>query len=175
MAKSFLLLGSNRGDREELLYQAAQLIHTSAGIIVSASSIYESAPWGFEDETPFLNQVVQISTSLSPSDLLRELLLIEEKLDRARNNAQGYQGRTMDIDILFYDDMVIKEPTLEIPHPRLHERMFTLLPLHEIAPDYVHPIFHKAINLLKESCTDKLPVRHFIDRSILPNLVDDEV
>ncbi|MFA8450571.1 MAG: 2-amino-4-hydroxy-6-hydroxymethyldihydropteridine diphosphokinase [Bacteroidales bacterium] len=158
MAKSFLLLGGNQGNRTELIQQAELFITQLTGTIVQKSLIYESEAWGFKAENNFLNSVVEIETNLSPEKLLETVLGIEDKLGRKRSG-EGYSSRTMDIDILFYDNLIIKTPTLTIPHPRLHLRKFTLLPLAEIAPNYTHPELHKTLELLRLECQDNSKVK----------------
>ena len=152
MKEIFLLLGSNMGDRRELLTRSLEMISEKAGTILQRSAIYESEPWGFEDDTPFLNQVVEISTELSPALLLEQLLTIETRLGRIRpfdgcgcSVQEGYSSRNIDIDILFYGDAVVARPELEIPHPRLAERAFVLAPLAEIAPGFRHPVLGRTI------------------------------
>ena len=159
MSKAFLLLGSNRGDRAAT-FKAAEVVMENAGIqIAQRSSLYETAPWGFEDDTPFLNQVLAVQTTLQPQELLTLLLAIEKDLGRTRSGQAGYSSRTIDLDILFFNDEVIATETLKVPHPRLHQRQFTLTPLAEIAPDLVHPVSQKSIKVLQVACTDQLPVK----------------
>lgn len=160
MVKVYLLLGSNLGDRLFLLKQAAGYIETQAGTIVQYSSIYETKSWGKTDEPDYLNQVLLIKTMLQPHELLAKLLEIELLLGRKREEKWG--SRTMDIDILFYDDMVINEPRLTIPHPQLHNRRFTLEPLVELAPDFIHPVLQKALKKLKDDLQDELQVKKYI-------------
>jgi 2-amino-4-hydroxy-6-hydroxymethyldihydropteridine diphosphokinase len=157
---AFLLLGGNLNNRVMMLETARKLIDNQIGTIIQASSIYESEPWGFQHQNNFLNQVVKIVTSCTPQQLLKNIHLIEEEMGRKRSG-KGYEARTIDIDILFYDDLVLKNTDLIIPHPRLNERMFTLMPLAEIAGDLVHPRFRKTINYLKENCTDRSSVTVF--------------
>jgi len=144
MENVFLLLGSNRGERSVLLARARKLIAELAGRVLRVSAVYESEPWGFEDETLFLNQVVEIKTELAAEDLLTCLLEIEKQLGRVRQGS-GYGARTMDIDILFYGSQIISTARLTVPHPRLHERRFTLVPLAEIAIAFVHPVLGETI------------------------------
>jgi 2-amino-4-hydroxy-6-hydroxymethyldihydropteridine diphosphokinase len=153
----YLLLGSNRGDRFDALHQARSLINTRTGRIRKASSLYETAPWGFTDEINFLNQVVCIETLLPPLDLLTELLSIETKIGRTRAS-KNYSSRIIDIDILFYDDQIIDHEHLTIPHPRLHLRRFTLVPLSEIATGFIHPLIGKNMTTLLAACDDKMVV-----------------
>jgi 2-amino-4-hydroxy-6-hydroxymethyldihydropteridine diphosphokinase len=160
MKKVFLCLGSNLGDRAENLKQAELRIAEYVGSIISVSSVYETEPWGFESESKFLNKVLCIKTDLSPSGLLGRILMIESQLGRIRCDTQ-YQSRNIDIDILLYNNDIVKEPVLEIPHPRMHERRFALIPIVEIAPDLVHPVLKKTLKSILRSCRDKSSVRLF--------------
>ncbi|MDR0418681.1 MAG: 2-amino-4-hydroxy-6-hydroxymethyldihydropteridine diphosphokinase [Prevotellaceae bacterium] len=155
----FVSLGSNLGDSVQLLKDALSLIEKQAGTIKSASSVYESEPWGFNAPNNFLNQVVLFETSIIPSDLLGVLQRIELSLGRVKLDRQGYDSRAMDIDILFYNSLIIDNPGLTIPHPRLHLRRFALLPMVEIAPDFVHPVFNKTVSQLLDECGDNGKVR----------------
>ena len=125
------------------------------GRIVNASSLYESAPWGFEHDNKFLNKVVILKTFHSPRKILHSIQNIETKMGRVRNYSGTYSGRTIDIDILFYDDVVMNEEDLKIPHPLLHKRRFTLKPLVEIAPTFKHPVLHKTMQQLLDECPDQ--------------------
>ena len=146
-----LLIGGNQGNRAELLQQACNMIGQEIGDIVQLSSIYESEAWGFEAEQSFLNQAVVVETRLDAQQVLNKALAIEAELGRVRMG-NGYASRTMDIDILFVDDNCIDTPELIVPHPRIHQRNFVLVPLCEIMPDFVHPILQKTMsNLLKIS------------------------
>lgn len=160
MVKVYLLLGSNLGERLFLLKQAAGYIETQAGTIVQYSSIYETKSWGKTDEPDYLNQVLLIKTMLQPHELLAKLLEIELLLGRKREEKWG--SRTMDIDILFYDDMIVNEPELTIPHPQLQNRRFTLEPLVELAPNFIHPVLQKALKKLKDDLQDELQVKKYI-------------
>lgn len=153
-----ILLGSNIGDRKLALEEAKSMIDRRIGKLLVISSIFESEPWGFKHKNYFLNQVILVDTSLPPNDLLNELLIIEKMLGRKREKS-GYSARIIDLDILFYNDLIISEDSLKIPHPRLHERRFTLLPLSEILPEYIHPVLEKPINTLLNECEDSLIVR----------------
>ena len=151
----FVLLGSNLGNRELLVNQACSMIEKSCGEIIEKSRIYESEPWGFESKQWFLNQVVKINTSLSPDELMKTLLSIEKDLGRDRNVPHdGYVSRPMDLDILYFGDKVVDTEMVKAPHPRLHLRRFTLLPLCDIAPDFVHPSLKKTNRQLLEECRD---------------------
>ncbi|MCL2133925.1 MAG: 2-amino-4-hydroxy-6-hydroxymethyldihydropteridine diphosphokinase, partial [Bacteroidales bacterium] len=159
ISTAYLLLGSNKGNKLRLLQEATALIDRLAGKIIQCSSFYESEPWGFECDEWFINQAVLIRTSLSSERLLQTTQEIERMLGRSGWQATGdrrqYAARTMDIDILFYDEMVMRTPTLTIPHPLLQERLFTLLPLAEIAAEFIHPLFKKSIAVLLEECCDR--------------------
>ena len=149
MREIFLLTGSNRGDRQEMILRASMLIAEKAGSVLKKSSILETPPWGFTDPVAFLNQALEIETDLPPAQLLSTLLDIETLLGRTRSaRPSGYASRTMDIDILFYGQQVMQTTTLTIPHPRLHERYFALKPLTEIAPGFIHPVLGKTISQL---------------------------
>ena len=151
----FVLLGSNLGDRELLVNQASKMIGERCGKIVDKSRLYESEPWGFKSEHWFLNQVVKIETALSPDDLMKELLEIEKELGRDRSVPhEGYVSRPMDLDILYFGNEIIDTQMVKAPHPRLHERRFTLLPLCDVAPDFVHPVMKKTNLQLLDECQD---------------------
>jgi len=163
MKEVFILLGSNQGERGDFLQKAREMISLKAGSIVQESAVYETQPWGFEDPVPFLNQVVEINTELSPSALLEQLLTIETQLGRIRpfdscGCSDTYTGRTIDLDILFYGQRLVFTDTLMVPHPRLHERRFTLVPLNEIAPGFTHPLLKKTISALLTGCDDNSAV-----------------
>ncbi|MBP9994600.1 MAG: 2-amino-4-hydroxy-6-hydroxymethyldihydropteridine diphosphokinase [bacterium] len=152
----FILVGSNVGDRAVLLERACASVGCVCGRVVAKSPIYESEPWGFEAEQWFLNQVVEIETELPPDDLMLRLLDIERDLGRDRVTPhEGYASRTMDLDILYYGDEVVGTEHVTAPHPRLHLRRFTLLPLCDVAPDFVHPKLKKSNAELLESCEDR--------------------
>jgi 2-amino-4-hydroxy-6-hydroxymethyldihydropteridine diphosphokinase len=152
----FILIGSNLGDRQLLVNQACSLIEERCGKIVAKSRLYESDPWGFKSEHWFLNMVVKIDTSLSPDELMDTLLAIEKELGRDRSEPHdGYVSRPMDLDILYWGDSLIADNQhVIVPHPRLHLRRFTLLPLCDVAPDYVHPIKKKTNRQLLDECKD---------------------
>ena len=152
---SLILLGTNLGERELLLDRAIAMIGERCGVLLSSSKIYETEPWGFIADNNFLNQVVLIETDLEPHVLLKELLSIEAALGRQRNeNIKGYSSRPMDLDVLYYGDLIINDEDLILPHPRLHLRRFTLLPLCDVAPDFEHPVFKKTNKNLLEECED---------------------
>lgn len=155
MAIVYLSLGSNKGDRVGYIQQATSLLKGFEHInVVQSSSFYETEPWGVDSENWFVNAVIQVSTTLLPSALLKQCQKIESMLGRNRDSEGKYGDRTIDIDILFYDDKIISDETdgnkLIIPHPLLHERAFTLVPMLEIAPELVHPVYKKTMNTLYE-------------------------
>lgn len=157
MAKAYLLIGGNLDDRNFYIASALRLIESLAGPVIEKSSIYETAPWGFEDENFFLNQVVAVETDLDPADLFKTIVSIENHLGRTRNGSQ-FSSRTIDIDILFYENRVVLTESLTIPHPRIKERRFVLQPMCEINPAFIHPIEKKTMKELLNSCADKLAV-----------------
>ncbi len=144
----FLSTGSNIGDRALNLYQAITRLTPSVQSLAQ-SSIYESEPWGYVDQPAFLNQVIKAGTTLEPFDLLAYLKDIEVSIGRQETFRFG--PRLIDLDILFYDELVMETPELTIPHPRIPERAFVLVPLAEIAPDMCHPLYHKSIQELKSA------------------------
>ena len=137
MATVYIALGSNIGDREVNLNLAIEKFGDQAQVI-KRSSIYQTEPWGFHDQAPFLNMVIQVQTNLTPRSLLTFLKNLEVEIGRTLTFRNG--PRVIDLDILFYDDLVLAEEGLEIPHPRLKDRVFVLVPLCEIAPDLIHPV-----------------------------------
>jgi 2-amino-4-hydroxy-6-hydroxymethyldihydropteridine diphosphokinase len=158
MSKVTLMLGSNIDDRFSFLTMAYHEIINKIGQIINYSSIYETEPWGFAHESNFLNQIVISESILSPQILLSEINMIENKMGRTRSNEQ-YQARTIDIDILFYDNLIFNEKDLIIPHQHISLRRFVLIPLYEIQPEYVHPVLKKTIKQLLEECTDQSDVK----------------
>jgi len=147
------------GDRIALLQQALSEITNQIGAPIQLSSIYETAAWGDEHQPNYLNQVVQVRTPLPPLAVLEKAQSIEKKMGRIRH--VKWEARLIDIDILFYGNDVIDTSDLQVPHPRLAERKFTLIPLQEIAPLLVHPLSKKTITDLVNQTTDPLPVHPF--------------
>ncbi|MBB6610818.1 2-amino-4-hydroxy-6-hydroxymethyldihydropteridine diphosphokinase [Pontibacter sp. Tf4] len=156
MPKLYLLLGGNLGNRTLYLQQARETIAQRVGTIVQTSAIYETAAWGKTDQPSFLNQVLEVETNLSAEEVLQTINQIEHDLGRERLEHWG--ARVIDIDILFYDNLVQQTQRLTIPHPQLHLRRFTLLPLHEIASNLIHPVLHQTITQLLQVCPDELEV-----------------
>ena len=149
----FLLLGSNLGDRAATLQSAIRHISERVGFVSLHSSVCETEPWGVADQPAFLNQVLRVETELAPEEVLRIILDIEHELGRVRYERWG--ARVIDIDLLYYSDLVLDTARLTLPHPRLQDRLFTLIPLAEIAPDFIHPVFKMTSAALLESCPDK--------------------
>lgn len=164
MVRTFLLLGSNEGDRMHFLSEARKRIELTVGKIKKASSVYETAAWGNTQQAAFLNQVIELETKLAPTTLLHELLAIEAGLGRARKEKWG--KRTIDIDILYYEDSIIQEPELTIPHPEIARRRFTLVPLAELAPDLIDPVSQKSVQQMLIECGDELEVKVFENSSM---------
>lgn len=150
----FLLLGSNLGDKLQNLYTACENIEKKAGKILRQSSLYQSEPWGLFGQPRFYNRVLQIQSKLSPEDLLDCLLEIELGMGRERTEKWG--PRLIDIDILYYNDRVCQSEKLTLPHPGIPYRRFTLMPLAEIAPSWVHPQLGLNQEELLLNCTDPL-------------------
>jgi len=150
---AFLGIGSNLGDRTGNLRHAVNMIRAVTGAAVTESSVYETEPWGFSADTSFLNMVVGIGTSLHPEALLSAILGIEVSMGRIRSRNK-YSSRIVDIDLLLFGDLVLNVKQLQIPHPHLHERRFVLVPLAEIAPDFIHPLFKQSVHSLLQSCPD---------------------
>ena len=146
MAIVYLSLGSNIGDRLGYLQQATSLLKATPGIsIVATSSFYETEPWQMDSENWFVNAVVQATTTLTPEKLLSECQRIETQLGRKRDESGNYIDRTLDIDILFYDNLIMHNESLTIPHKHFHKRAFLLVPMLEIAQDFIHPLFKKTV------------------------------
>lgn len=142
------MLGSNLGDREKNINDAINELQVSGIIISKKSSLYNTPPWGYTEQPDFLNQAIECLTSLEPFELLKEIKKIERKLGREKTVRYG--PRIIDIDIIFYDDLIFKSDELTIPHPLMHKRDFVLKPLCEIAPDFVHPELKLSVKNLLE-------------------------
>ncbi|TSD66135.1 2-amino-4-hydroxy-6-hydroxymethyldihydropteridine diphosphokinase [Inquilinus sp. KBS0705] len=157
MINVFLLLGSNLGNRNLFLQQAIQHIEEDIAPVSQKSAVYETQSWGKADLPDYLNQVIVIQTNLTAQNVLQKILAIELLLGRKREEKWG--SRIIDIDILFYGDQIINAPGLVVPHPELHNRRFTLEPLAELTPDFIHPVLNKNILILKKELKDTLIVK----------------
>ena len=153
----YLLLGSNMGDSEQMLTVATNMIEKNIGKLTKSSSIYRTAAWGNEDQPDFLNQIIIISSSLSSSNVLKEIFVIEKEMGRVRTTKNA--ARVIDIDMLFFNDEIIQTETLTVPHPQIQNRRFVLVPLAEISPDFQHPLLKKSSLELLSICSDKLNVQ----------------
>ncbi|TAL63263.1 MAG: 2-amino-4-hydroxy-6-hydroxymethyldihydropteridine diphosphokinase [Bacteroidetes bacterium] len=156
----FLSIGTNLGNRGNNLKEAVARITEHIGSVLESSSVYETEPWGFQSRNQFLNMVLKVETELTPSGLLGRILMIEAMLGRVRNQ-KLYASRIIDIDILLYEDQVIDEESLKIPHPEMHERKFVLVPLCEIGSKMIHPVLNKSIASLLKRCKDKSKVTEY--------------
>ena len=155
----YLLLGSNQGNRQQYLQQAINFIAQQCGSIVRSSAIYQTAAWGKTDQPAFLNQVVELHTSMDPDACMHCLLGIENEMGRIRTERMG--PRIIDIDLLFYDQLVYHSPVVHIPHPAIAQRRFVLTPMADLNPALVHPVLQQSIAQLLEKCTDPLPVAKY--------------
>ncbi|HPT13237.1 MAG TPA: 2-amino-4-hydroxy-6-hydroxymethyldihydropteridine diphosphokinase [Bacteroidales bacterium] len=153
MVITYISTGSNVGDRFAAISRAREALNSKAGIVTMHSSVYETEPWGFNSETSFLNQVLILQTSLSPARLMNTILDLEKEMGRRRSHLR-YEPRVIDIDILLYGKDVYNTHHLQIPHPRMNQRKFVLIPLAEIAPDLVHPVLKLKISEILQNVED---------------------
>jgi len=156
MFKVYLLIGGNLGNREENLKTAVNLLQIEGGKVTGSSAIFETAAWGITNQSPFLNQALLLETMHQPARLLEIILEVELKMGRIRGEKNG--PRIIDIDILFFDDLIISEPQLTIPHPLIQNRLFALAPMKDLEPHLKHPVLKKTISELFDECPDKLEV-----------------
>ncbi len=156
MSEVLLLLGGNVGNKHKIFSESLELIRKQVGPIVSVSSIYETEPWGFVSDL-FWNQAIQVETQMKPEPLLNALLQIENAMGRKRISEE-YEARPIDIDIMFYDDLIINTDRLTIPHPLIGLRQFVLTPLNEIIPEKIHPVTGLKISEMLRTCPDTLKV-----------------
>ena len=155
MSVVYLSLGSNMGDRENILELSIKEIGKRIGTITKVSSKYETEPWGFVSANKFINMAVEVETELSSQEVSDRVHQIEDDLGRTRNsNATGYEDRVIDIDILMIDDIVSDNSVLTLPHPKMHLREFVIFPLCEIAPNAIHPILKNSIEDIKNNMTN---------------------
>jgi len=153
MNNAYLLIGGNLGDRLANLNNAIQKIELHCGKIISSSTIYETAAWGFTEQPPFFNQALQVETALSATELMQQLLSIELSLGRERLLPLG--PRSIDLDIIYFNNEIIQNDIVSIPHPRMEQRNFVLIPLNEIAPTYLHPVLNIPTSTLLKQCKDE--------------------
>ncbi|WMJ75420.1 2-amino-4-hydroxy-6-hydroxymethyldihydropteridine diphosphokinase [Cytophagaceae bacterium ABcell3] len=153
----YLLTGGNQGDRRQELESACVHIEEQIGTIAEKSKIYETAAWGKTDQPSFLNQVLKVSSPLSSQEVLKKIHQIETYMGRVRK--ERWAERNIDIDILYYNDDIIVCDHLKVPHPELHNRRFTLYPLVELAPDFLHPVFNISNQKLLAQCPDQCEVK----------------
>jgi 2-amino-4-hydroxy-6-hydroxymethyldihydropteridine diphosphokinase len=154
---SYLLIGGNEGDRAAQLAVARENIALAAGSLLQSSSIYETVPWGKSGQPDFFNQALKLQTPMDALSLMKTLLGIEEKMGRQR--LEKYGSRIIDIDILFFNDAIIREPGLTVPHPEIPNRRFVLAPMNEIAPTYRHPVLGRSVQQLLDACADPLNIK----------------
>ena len=167
MARVFISLGSNIGDRLAYIQQAVSLLSMTDKIkIVKSSSFYETEPWGNKNQNWFVNAAVALDTELSPVELLKLCQSVEMQLGRNRVNQEKWSERTIDIDILMYDNLIMSNDILSIPHPYMHKRAFVLVPMLEVKSDLVHPVFKKTISELYDEL--EYPEDVFLYGTILP-------
>jgi 2-amino-4-hydroxy-6-hydroxymethyldihydropteridine diphosphokinase len=164
----YLSLGSNQNNRLEMLQKASQLVFKEIGTVNAISNIYETPALGFIGDD-FLNLCMDVLTFFDVNEVLYRLLQIEKDLGRERDNKKGYSSRSIDIDILFYDELVIASKNLSLPHPRLQDRLFVLKPLSELNSDLIHPVLQKSIKELKILCDDSSSLKIYPQKLTLPS------
>ncbi|MBR4402061.1 MAG: 2-amino-4-hydroxy-6-hydroxymethyldihydropteridine diphosphokinase [Flavobacteriales bacterium] len=151
----YLSLGGNVGDTREIFRVAMDEITREIGEIISRSSVIITPPWGFSAENDFMNMALIVKSDITPSEVLGKIWEIEYRGGRVRpQGVEGYSSRTLDIDIIFIDDMVIDTPRLKVPHPLAHRRRFVLEPICEMSPNYIHPIIGESIKTLLDRCDE---------------------
>lgn len=164
MNTTHLSLGSNLGNREKHLKDALLLLSRYVGEEIKVSPVYETEPWGYTDDKSYLNQVASIETDLGAREILEQINNIEREMGRVRG-IERYSARTIDIDILFFNEQVVDFPDLKIPHPEIANRLFVLTPLADIAPDFIHPFLKVTIKQLLECCPDKCKIFRYKPKS----------
>lgn len=151
-AKVILSIGSNKGNKLKNIEECIELIHNKVATVISTSKVYETPSWGFESDA-FYNCALLVHTSKSPEKLLEEIFWVEKELGRVRTDSNEYQAREIDIDIIVFDEKIIKTNSLEVPHPRMQHRLFVLKPIQDLQTDFVHPVLKKNIKELIEECS----------------------
>lgn len=154
MAILYVGLGSNEGNKLQILRDAYLDLKKNVGFLIQSSSIYETAPWGFESENSFLNAVLKFETNHTPQEILNILHYLEDKAGRTRLTSGKYNDRTLDLDLLYYDDLLSDEPKMQIPHPKISDRLFVLMPLLEIDPKWIDVRHSKSIEMLLKETKD---------------------
>ena len=149
------------GNKPEIFAETRIMIHEMIGHILDVSPTYETPPWGFESSDHFHNQVILISTDLTPHEVLQKIQEIESRFGRKRKRGL-YLPRKMDIDILFYDNQIITDKNLTVPHPLIPQRRFVLVPLADLLPDLIHPVNGKSVTEMLEDCADKSDIRKYL-------------
>ena len=152
--KIVLSIGSNKGDRKRQMQQVIEVLNREVATVISVSNLYESPSWGFES-TPFYNCAVLVHTAKSASKILQKIQKVEKQFGRTRTDKKGYQARTIDIDIISFNSETLETPTLQIPHPQMHNRRFVLLPMQEVLTEFIHPALGQNITELIANCVDK--------------------
>jgi 2-amino-4-hydroxy-6-hydroxymethyldihydropteridine diphosphokinase len=163
MNKTYISLGSNRGNRTANLNRAINLLSEWVGNVTKVSSLYETPPWKMADKTDFYNQVLLLETILPETELIDTVILVETMMGRLRTSNK-YEPRIIDIDILFFNEEIINTEELTVPHPLITERKFVLVPMVEIAPEFIHPVFKKTMVQLLDECEDKSEIRKLVSK-----------
>ncbi len=158
MEHTFIGLGGNMGEVKVNFEKAIGKIEELIGPVIRKSSLYKTEPWGRKDQDPFLNMVIEVATPLSAEQTLFHLLSIEKSLGRLRDSSNQYGPRSIDMDILFFGEQIVNNGHLVIPHPKLHQRNFVLIPMAEISPEFCHPVLHKKISELLLESSDEAQV-----------------
>jgi len=146
-------IGSNQGERLENIENSIKMVHQEIGTVIRVSKLYETPSWGFESDA-FYNCALLVHTCKAAEEVLQGIFKVEEKLGRIRNSGEGYQARTIDVDIISFDEEIIETENLIVPHPRMQDRKFVLLPMKDLKTDFVHPILNKNISELISHCED---------------------
>ena len=157
MSNVYIILGSNLGDQLSNLQEACYFLKAKSIKVIASSPIYRTKAWGNVNQDDFLNVILNVETKLDANQLLNELLAIEILMGRVRGQLQ-WMPRLIDIDILYFNDEIIQLPNLKIPHPYIAERRFTLIPLNDLAPNFIHPKLNLSNNKLLQKCVDKSEV-----------------
>lgn len=158
MHEVYLGIGGNIGKKKFNFLKAYILIKKKLGYVLQTSSVYETPPWGFNSPDNFWNMVIKIKTDLSPQELINGIMSIENSYGRVRTEGI-YRSRKMDIDILYYDNLVLDSNSITIPHPKIQDRLFVLVPLSEIAPEHKHPLLKMTTLELLKNCKDRSAIK----------------